>query len=61
MTNSTPDRNASNKVNQPRIHSSSISIVCRICYDNDKEEQLITPCNCKVTSKNVLSHIKNNV
>ncbi|KAG5898274.1 hypothetical protein JTB14_008618 [Gonioctena quinquepunctata] len=28
---------------------SVISIVCRICYDCDKEEDLITPCNCKGT------------
>ncbi|CAG9865411.1 unnamed protein product [Phyllotreta striolata] len=29
--------------------SSIVSIVCRICYDNDKEEGLISPCDCKGT------------
>ncbi|CAH0554864.1 unnamed protein product [Brassicogethes aeneus] len=28
---------------------SVISMVCRICYDNDKEEPLIAPCKCKGT------------
>ncbi|XP_060535590.1 E3 ubiquitin-protein ligase MARCHF3-like [Cylas formicarius] len=25
------------------------SVTCRICYDSDKEEQLIAPCHCKGT------------
>ncbi|KAK4875827.1 hypothetical protein RN001_012249 [Aquatica leii] len=29
--------------------SSIISIVCRICYDGDKDEPIITPCRCKGT------------
>ncbi|XP_072380457.1 E3 ubiquitin-protein ligase MARCHF3-like [Diabrotica undecimpunctata] len=29
--------------------SSIISLVCRICYDSEKDEDLITPCNCKGT------------
>lgn len=28
--------------------TSTISILCRICYDSDRDEELITPCNCKV-------------
>lgn len=28
---------------------SIISIVCRICYDNNKDEPIITPCRCKGT------------
>ncbi|KAF2896834.1 hypothetical protein ILUMI_09344 [Ignelater luminosus] len=29
--------------------SSIISIVCRICYDGDKDEPIITPCRCRGT------------
>lgn len=34
--------------------SSTVSILCRICYDNDRDEELITPCNCKVIFYTVL-------
>lgn len=28
---------------------SLVSVQCRICYDNDKDEALIAPCHCKVS------------
>lgn len=36
--------------NQDQINdqASVFSIVCRICYDADSSEELITPCRCKV-------------
>ncbi|KAJ8966953.1 hypothetical protein NQ314_003175 [Rhamnusium bicolor] len=34
--------------NSPGQRLSIISVACRICYDNDKEEELINPCHCKV-------------
>lgn len=33
------------------LKASSISVVCRICYDNEKDEPLIAPCRCKVLIK----------
>lgn len=35
-----------------QLSSSVISLVCRICYDTEKDEDLITPCNCKVITGN---------
>lgn len=32
------------------------SVHCRICYDNDKPEELIAPCHCKVGSHIYSSH-----
>ncbi|CAG9864984.1 unnamed protein product, partial [Phyllotreta striolata] len=39
-------------VHPDRLSSSVISLVCRICYDTEKDEDLITPCNCKVITGN---------
>lgn len=36
-------------VNPPDPRVSIISVACRICYDNEKEEELISPCRCKVS------------
>lgn len=30
--------------------TSVVSIVCRICFDDSKDENIITPCHCKVNS-----------
>ncbi|KAJ8985299.1 hypothetical protein NQ317_007086 [Molorchus minor] len=35
--------------NAPGTKMSIISVVCRICYDNEKQEELINPCHCKGT------------
>lgn len=32
---------------------SIVSIVCRICYDSNKDEPIITPCRCKVPLSNL--------
>lgn len=32
------------------------SVHCRICYDNDKPEELIAPCHCKVSWHIYSSH-----
>ncbi|KAJ8917715.1 hypothetical protein NQ315_005164 [Exocentrus adspersus] len=39
----------STTVDTPNVKSSIISVACRICYDNDKDEELINPCRCRGT------------
>ncbi|KAK9889535.1 hypothetical protein WA026_006890 [Henosepilachna vigintioctopunctata] len=36
-------------VNQMTEQGSKLSVLCRICYDADSREELITPCRCKGT------------
>lgn len=36
-------------VSSPGPKVSIISVACRICYDNEKDEELINPCRCKVS------------
>ncbi|XP_018565569.1 E3 ubiquitin-protein ligase MARCH3-like [Anoplophora glabripennis] len=36
-------------INSPGPKVSIISVACRICYDNEREEELINPCRCKGT------------
>ncbi|KAF5301200.1 hypothetical protein FQR65_LT08935 [Abscondita terminalis] len=43
------DRKKSTVITIDADKSSIISIVCRICYDGDKDEAIITPCRCKGT------------
>ncbi|XP_063907397.1 E3 ubiquitin-protein ligase MARCHF2-like [Zophobas morio] len=42
-----PSSSPCNACLNPRL--SIISVLCRICYDNDKDEALIAPCHCKGT------------
>lgn len=37
--------------NPPVRKLSVASVNCRICYDNEKAEDLIAPCHCKVSIK----------
>lgn len=38
--------NSNNCSNDDKV--SVVSIICRICFDDNKDEQIITPCLCKV-------------
>ncbi|RZC43119.1 E3 ubiquitin-protein ligase MARCH2-like [Asbolus verrucosus] len=42
-----PEEPCCNASLNPRL--SIISVLCRICYDNEKDEPLIAPCHCKGT------------
>ncbi|XP_044269524.1 E3 ubiquitin-protein ligase MARCHF3-like [Tribolium madens] len=42
-----PSSSPCNACLDPKL--SLISVLCRICYDNDKDEALIAPCHCKGT------------
>ncbi|EFA09347.1 E3 ubiquitin-protein ligase MARCHF2 [Tribolium castaneum] len=42
-----PSSSPCNACLDPKL--SIISVLCRICYDNDKDEALIAPCHCKGT------------
>nr|CAH7725035.1 unnamed protein product [Callosobruchus chinensis] len=53
MTNNTSNHDNSKTYTFPKgttlQKSSIISVLCRICYDGDKDEELIQPCSCKGT------------
>nr|CAI5841304.1 unnamed protein product [Callosobruchus analis] len=53
MTNNTSNYDNSKTYTFPKgttlQKSSIISVLCRICYDGDKDEELIQPCSCKGT------------
>lgn len=44
-------------INLPDPKVSIISVACRICYDNEKEEELISPCRCKVSCHTQNKHV----
>lgn len=40
--------NTIKEAKSPTRKLSVASVHCRICYDNEKPEELIAPCHCKV-------------